>query len=397
MVGLTSEDAAQSMSFSRRTADIEERLAGVWRSLPKWAATPFFIIVALPTLLTAIYMFLIAAPIYVSETQFVVQSRSQQSPSAFGTILASVGLNLNATSSDSYEVIKYMTSRSALTDLVAHHDFLAIIDRPEADFLARFPRFFERNSFENLYESYERYITATYDSTTGINTLQVRAFRAKDAYKIANALLESGEGLVNQLNNRAMEDVLQQSQAQVDEAQKRAVDAQLTLTKYRTREKLIDPTQSSVAGSKIVNEIDTELASAEAQRNGLAALAPQSPELPSLDQKIRSLEEQRSKELSKVAGESNSLAPKIGEYERLTLERDFAVQLLKTAETELEQARTDANKKRTYLDRISAPHIADQAMLPERWRTVMTVFVSALVAYTIFTLVVAGLREHKQI
>jgi len=33
-----------------------------------------------------------------------------------------------------------------------------------------------------------------YDSTTGISTLRVEAFRPGDAHDIANALLDSGEG-----------------------------------------------------------------------------------------------------------------------------------------------------------------------------------------------------------
>jgi capsular polysaccharide transport system permease protein len=134
----------------------------------------------------------------------------------------------------------------------------------------------------------------------------------------------------------------------------------------------------------------------QAQRDSLAALAPQSPELVALGEKIRALQAQRSQENIRVAGESDSLAPKIGEYERLSLDRDYAARSLANADSALEQARIDARKKQVYLERIVEPDYPDQAELPQRFMTVGLVFITALVAYAIIMLVGAGLREHRQ-
>ena len=357
----------------------------------------FICLVAAPTLVTAIYMFLIASPIYVSETHFVVRSRSQQSPSAFGVVLASVGVDLGAGATDAYEVDEYMMSRDAVSNLVAYHGLRDIMARPEGDFLSRFPRLFERNSFENLFQSYQRFVTVAYDSTTGINTLRVRAFRPGDAQEIANALLEGGEKLVNTLNRRAVNDVVEQARVQVAQAQERAIHAEVALTEFRSREKLIDPTRASAAGSDIVSQLDAQIISLQAERSSLAALAPQSPELAGMDGKIRALQTQRNMERVRVAGESDSLAPKIGEYERLMLDRDYAARSLSNADTTLEQAQIDARKKQVYLERIAKPDFPDKPELPDRGITVLIVFVSALVAYATIMLVVAGLREHRQV
>jgi capsular polysaccharide transport system permease protein len=385
-----------AMPFSRRMSIIERNLSGLWRSVAERAPLAFICIVALPTFVTAVYMFLIASPIYVSETHFVVRSRSQQGPSPFGVVLASVGFDLGAGATDAYEVDEYMMSRSAVATLAAHNQLRAVLDRPEADFLARFPRFFERDSFENLYKSYARFVTVGYDSTTGINTLRVQAFRPDDAHQVANALLEAGEKLVNALNRSAVNDIVEQSLRQVSEAQDRAARAEIALTNFRTREKLLDPTRASAAGSDIVAQLDAQVISLRAQRSSLAALAPESPDLPELDQKIRALEIQRGRESIRVAGESDSLAPKIGEYERLMLDRDYAAKSLANADTALEQAQIDARKKEVYLERVVEPDIADQAELPARIKIVTIVLVSSLIAYAIIMLVVAGLREHRQ-
>lgn len=386
-----------SVPLSHEVSGADRTASDFWRAA--WQRMPrvFMCMVIVPTVLAAIYMFLIAAPIYVSETHFVVRSRSEQGPSPFGVVLASVGVDLSAGATDAYEVDEYMMSRDAVSDLVLNHELRAILARPEADLLTRFPRFFERDNFENLYTSYKRFVTVSYDSSTGLNTLRVEAFRPGDAHDIATALLADGEQLVNQLNRRAVNDVVEQAHIQVAEAQERALRAEVALTDFRSREKLIDPTRTSAAGSEIVSQLDAAVIALQAERNSIAAMAPQSPELPALDQKILAFEEQRDEERMRVAGESNSLAPEIGEYERLMLDRDYAAKSLAAAFASLEQAQIDARKKEVYLERVVEPDFPDKAELPERLGTVALVFASAFIAYATIMLVVAGLREHRQI
>ena len=385
---------ARRAAFARAGEAVEQALAP-WteRRLP-WA---FIAMVVIPTLATAIYMLLIASPIYISEAHFVVRTRESGGPSPFGTVLQSVGVDLGATATDAYEVHEYMMSRDAMSDLVAHHDLRDVLARPGADFLARFPRPFEAPTTENLYNSYKRFVMVGYDSATGISTLRVYAFRADDARNTANALLDDGERLVNELNRRAMQDAVGQAVQQVAEAQERATRAENALTAFRSRERLIDPTRESTAGSTLVNQLTGQIINLQAERNSLAALAPQSPELPALDQKIRAFEAQRDAEQTRVAGESDSLAPKIGEYERLMLERDYAAKSLASADSALEDAQLDARKKQSYLERVVAPDTPDKAERPRRAFIILMVFISSLVIYATVMLVAAGLREHQQI
>jgi capsular polysaccharide transport system permease protein len=395
MIGRSDELTADAKPLLRGMRVTENDLAGVWQSAYERIPWAFAIIVVVPTLLTAIYMFLIASPIYVSETQFVVQTSSGRGPSTIGMMLASVGFEMGA-ASQSYEVNEYLLSRAAVHNLADHHDLRGILDRPGADFLARFPRFFERDSFENLYDSYQRFVSVNYDSTTGINTLRVRAFSPQDAYDLASALLDTSETLLNQLNDRALNDATEEAWGQVARAQKRALSAEDALTGFRTREKLIDPTQASAAGTGISNQLNGQIATLEAERSSLGALAPESPALPDLDERIRSLKAQSDLERMKVAGVSNSLAPLIGEYERLTLERDFATKDMENADAALQQAQIDARKKQAYIDKVVPPNIPDQAEYPSRFTNVVVVFVSAFILYATIMLIAAGLREHRQ-
>jgi capsular polysaccharide transport system permease protein len=369
------------------------------RLLNRLAKLPwlFLTLVAIPTLATSVYYLLIAAPIYVSEARFVVRERGHPATAAaLGTVLQSVGLSMGENQTDAYEVHEYMQSRDAVQDLVRSHRLQAVLDRPEADFLARFPRPFERVNFENLYENYKRFVTVGYDANTGISTLRVEGFRPGDARAIADALLAGGEGLVNRLNERALADAVDEARRQVLEAEGQALKAESGLTAYRMRVRLVDPDRASVAGLDLLGKLETQLITMRAERAGLAASAPESPQLPILDRRIAAFEAQLDAERLRIAGENDSLAAKMSEYEALMLEREFAVKSLAVAETALETARVDARRKQLYLERVVSPNLPDKAERPRRLLAILTVVITSLLAYGALSLILAGLREHRQ-
>lgn len=358
------------------------------------AAVLFIAVVVAPILLASVYYLGLASPIYVSEARFIVRSPSQPQPLGIDAVLQGVGINQGAT--DAFAVHAYIQSRDALRDLVQAQEFRKVVNRPGADFWTRFPRPFEADNNERLYRAYKRYVAVSYDATTGVSTLRVNAFRAADARNVADALLKGGERVVNQLNDQAERDAVERAQEEVMGAQIRTVEIQNLLTGFRSRERLIDPVRSSVANLELVGRLNAELASLRAERAGLAASAPQSPQLPGLDDRIRAYQREIDIERAKAAGETNSLAPKIGQYERLMLERDFAGHTLTTAKTALETARMDAARKRLYLQRVVNPNLPDAAILPQRLRSLALVALTALLAYGTLVLVLAGLREHRQ-
>jgi capsular polysaccharide transport system permease protein len=357
----------------------------------------FLTLVVVPTLATSVYYLLIAAPIYVSEARFVVRERGHPATAAaLGTVLQSVGLNMGENQTDAYEVHEYMQSRDAVEELVRSHRLQALLDRPEADFLARFPRPFERVNFENLYQSYQRFVTVGYDANTGISTLRVEGFRPGDAREIADALLAGGEALVNKLNERAAADAVDEARRQVVEAEGQSLKAQATLTAFRNHERMVDPDRASVAGLDLLGKLQAQLVTMRAERAGLAASAPESPQLPILDRRIAAFEAQLDAERLRIAGETNSLAAKMSQYEALMLEREFAVKSLAAAEVALETARVDARRKQLYLERVVSPNLPDKAERPRRLLAILTVVITCLMAYGTLALILAGLREHRQ-
>lgn len=353
----------------------------------------FTLVVVVPTLIAAIYFLFLATPRYVSEAKFVVRTPARDQPSSLGMALSGVGLSTGT--SDAFAVHEYLESRDGLADIDSRMDLRSMYNRPGIDAFSRLPRPFEDSSFETFHRGFNSYLTVGYDSASGISTLRVEAFTARDAQRINNALLLAGEQLVNRLNERAASDAVADARRSVQENQARLINAQNRLTAFRNEERFIDPARTAEAASELIGELAVQLATLRAERAQLAADAPESPQLAVLDSKILAFSEQIAAEQRKVVGEVDSLAPKMSTYERLSLEREFADNLLAQATSALETAESEARRQRLYLDRIVAPNLPDDSTQPRRIMSILTVLASTLLIYGLGSLVWAGLRESR--
>lgn len=375
---------------------IPEALTFREESKPWWRRLPigFLLVVALPTLLAALYYLVIATPRYVSEARFIVRASNQSQPSAIGVALQGVGLS--TTQSDAFAVHEYIKSRDALRELSRRFDIAAILNPPGADAFSRYPRPWDSRGEEGLYKGLGRFVVVGYDSTTGISTLRVEAFRAEDARQLNLALLAGGEQLVNRLNERAVGDAVTDATLARDEARTRLSGIQQQLTAFRNREGFIDPEISARESSSLIGGLLATVAQLRADRAQLVGEAPQSPQLPILDGRIAAYERQIAAERAKVAGASTSLAPRVGIYEDLNLQRELADRELTQATASLLAAQQEARRQKLYLDRIVNPNLPDKPTQPRRWIAILTVFASSILIYGVGWLIWAGVREHAQ-
>jgi capsular polysaccharide transport system permease protein len=361
-----------------------------WRKLPMG----FLIVVALPTLIAMVYYLLIASPRYVSESRFIVRSPERVQAGGLGIMLQGVGLGGGQT--DAYAVHEYITSRDGLADLQRRFDVAGIIGRPDADLFSRYPKPWEGRSDEGLYKGLQRFVTVGYDSTTGISTLRVEAFRAADAQALSSALLAGGENLVNQLNERAARNGISEAARAEAEARANLADVQQRLTSFRNRAGFIDPKLQASESSELIGGLLATLAQLRAEREQLQAEAPQSPQLAALSGRIAAYERQVTAERAKLTGGASSLAPSLGLYQNLILEQEMADKQLGAATAAVITARQEARRQALYLERIVNPNLPDKPTQPRRWLAILTIFTSAMLLYGVGWLVWAGVREHRQ-
>lgn len=375
---------------------VPKALEGPVRTKPWWRGLPvaFFIVVVAPTVIACIYYLLLASPRYVSEARFIVRAPSQGQPSSLGVALQGVGLSSGPV--DSFAVHEFINSRDGLRAALKLVDVRAMLSDRGADALSRYPRPFETPSEDGFFRAYQRFVIVGYDSTTGISTLRVEAFRPEDAQRLSGALLAGGEGFVNALNERSQADAVAAAKSAQAVARDRLSAAQGRLVTFRNQEGLIDPRTAVEESGAIITSLQATVSKLKAERDRLAAEAPSSPQLAPLSGQIAAYERQVAAERAKMTGNSQSLAPRISTYEDLTLEREFAGKELTQANAAVLSAEQDARRQRLYLERIVSPNLADKSTEPRRWRSILTVLLSTLLAYGVGWLMWSGVREHKQ-
>ena len=360
----------------------------LFRSLNIW----LWAIVGLPTLVAGVYYFAIASDLYLSEAKFIVRSPKQVQTSTLGALLQTTGFGRAA--DDTAAVQDFVMSRDAVRKLEHQDDLRAIFGRPEGDFVARFPGVLRRSDFEALFWRYDYFVSVETDTSTGVTSLRVKAFRPEDARKIASALLTYSEQLINELNERSRRDAIETAQREVDRAQERIARIQSELTAYRVQQKMLDPKTTSAGVLELIGQLNSALANARAQLSELLKASPNSPQIPLVKTRVASLENLIAEERAKLSGENNSVVTTLTEYERLTLERELAEKALASAFTSLEAARLEAQRQQLYLEPIAQPNLPDYPLYPKRVASFTMVLVSCLVAYGVVWLLVVSAREH---
>lgn len=378
----------------RQAAGLAPRALSPAERIRAWlrANLGLVLVVYLPTLLAAVYFGLVAADRYESQATFVVRSPSGASVSQLATLVQGTGIVTSA--EDAYVVGAYMQSRDAMRQLVAGAGLREILQRPEADIAWWYPLPFADATEENLYRHYLRFVAVSYDKTTGISTLRVQGFRPADARRFADALLRDSEALINRLNERARGDAVATAEAQVADAKRRALDAQQRMTEFRNREAVIDPTRVSTSVLETITRLSLEAAQLKAQVTEMTKASPDSPQINSLRIRVAALESQIDRERAQLAGSDASLAPRIAEYERLMLEREFAERAFSAALTALETARLDAQRQRLFLERVASPHVPDYAKYPYRLLWILAVLAVSFMLYRIGRTLVVDAWQH---
>lgn len=355
----------------------------------------FLVIVALPTLAAAIYFFGLAADRYESQVQFVVRSPATNASNQLSSVVQNQSSSMRS-SDDAYIVKAFILSRDAMDYLVANAGLKEAFEQPEADVLWRYPALFRADTKESLFRRYLKFVSVDYDGTTGIADLNVQGFRPTDAQRIAQALVARAETLINGLNERSSVEAVRSALNEVEAAEQRAHRALDALTQFRNREKLIDPSQVSLASLNTIESLSLTMAEANAELSDIEKATPQGPQVMPMRRKIAALQDQIATERNKLSGGAASLAPQLAEYRRLMLDQTFAEKSFLSALAALETTRVDAQRQRIFLEPVSSANLPDYPLYPHRMLWTLVVFAAGLATWRIVRALVADTLSHAE-
>lgn len=375
----------------------------IMRSSHSWyankpAALRFFIlVVALPTFLSGIYYAFIASDIYVSESKFAVRTSEQASFSSGFLDTVIPGIGTESAGEDATIVRDYILSYDMLDELDHRLDLRKHYASEDVDFMSRLSPDASREEF---LEYYREMIQVSTESSANISTLEVKSFDPALAKKMSQVIMELSEALVNRLSNRMVNDTLNFARSEVDKAEDRVRDASDALTVFRRETQSIDPSEETSAVLSIVTGLENRLADVRAQLiEAKGFMQDDSPQVKILKGKVEALEKQVQDERQRLASKNGGqdYTQLIDKYQPLILEQELAKKRYASALTSLEAARLEAQHKQRYLLSFVQPRIPDKAVLPERFRSTLIIFLALCIIYAIGALIWAAIKDHMRL
>jgi capsular polysaccharide transport system permease protein len=384
----------------RPAADDPVSVIAASSGFPPWSRAAFAVIVLLPTVVAALYFFLIASNQYVAEARFAVRGATQKLPSVgvggrFGGGAISTLIEMNS-NQEAFIVVNYIQSGRIIEDLRGELDVRAIFRWPAGDFLAAFAP-------DGTQEQFARYwrtmVSASVEPVSGIAIVRVTTFSPAESLRLANAILASCERLVNEFVNRVRVDTLQRSEDDLRRAGRRVAAARSALREFRERYGFIDPSGSARSLFDTILKLrqeritaDTDLAAARSQLGEASArIRELQARVNILDDQIRKLEAQLTRPED---NDPRKASEAIRAYELLLFDAKMADDVFMLAETALTDARTNLAKHHVYLETYVRPTLPEDALYPRPLLATFAVLAGTFMLWAISVLAAAGLRDH---
>lgn len=353
----------------------------------------FVIMVLVPFLAASIYLPFFASDQFASEARFAVRSRKA---SPVDSLMGLAGLAGSQQAQDSQIIVNYLKSRAAIDELEGRFDLRKIFGDPAFDYVFRFDTSDSKEDFEKFWK---RQVNVVLDKTTGIISMEVRAFRPEDSMKLAEALLGMAERMVNELSMRAKNDALRQAEQELKRNEERLEQTILALRDVRNREGVLDASVQAEAITGVVSQLRLALAKVEqdlvARQGQLAVNSPQIRFLNAQAAALRSKIAEFEKQIASNAGDGKtSLSASARALDKQRLEVQIAQEQYGMALAVYERARAETETQGAYLLTFLQPKLSEEAQYPKRWLIWSIIIFPAALLWSILFGIAVLVRDH---
>lgn len=354
-------------------------------------------IVVLPLCLIGAYLWFVAEVQYASKTGFTVrQEESGSASELLGGLAEFAGAGQQSDSDILYEYIRSQELVERIRedlDIVGHYSQYW----PDDPVFALPPD----ATIEDLVDYWQRIVRISYDQSTGLIELRVIGFDPGFAQNVAQAIVRESQIMINALNDQARTDLMQYAEQDLDRALERLRDARQALTEFRTRTRIVDPTEDVQGQFGVLNNLQQQLAEALIEYDLLSGVAdPNDPRLVQIKRRIdvtrdRIAQERETLSSDVVSGAGVDFPTLMAEYESLVVDREFAEETYRAALSAVDIARDNASRQTRYLATYVRPTLAQSSEYPQR---VMLFGLAALfltMIWAILALVYYSIRDRQ--
>lgn len=355
----------------------------------------FALCVLLPAAATSWYLWARAADQYASTLGFSVR---KENISSAVELLGGFSNMTGSSSADTDILYDYMHSQKLVAEIDADLDLRGMWSKPTGDPIFAFAA---PGSIESLMAYWSSQVRVTYDNTTRLIQIRVLAFDPVDAQRIAAKLFDKSTAMINRLNDSARADALSFASLERDKAAAQLNTARAAITEFRNRTQSIDPAADMKGQAGLLANLQSQLAAALIDSDMLAASTQNANARGTqAATRIKVIETRIAAEREKLGlgttgASSDVYATLVGDYERLSVDREFAEGAYRAAELAYGAAQADARRQTLYLAAHIAPTLAETAQFPQRQIILATVAMFLFLAWSIAAMVYYSLRDRR--
>lgn len=356
----------------------------------------FVILVLLPLGGVIGYMSLVAQDQYASTTGFTV--RQEESKSATELMGGLAQLTGAAASPDGDVLYEFIRSQGIVRRIDEQLDLRGYYaSRWSSD-----PAFalWPDAAIEDLHWFWDRAVRVSYDQGSGLTQLEVLAFDPEMAQRIAQAVVQESQEMVNALNAAARQDAIRYSKADLDDALDRLLLARQALTQFRTRTQIVD-LNADLQGrmgvmSTLQQTLAQELIAFDELRQSTRATDPRLTQVQRRIEVIREriAEERAGIAAAEVRGTGEDYPTLMAEFEGLMVQREFAESAYRAALTAYDAAQANAVRQSRYLATYIPPTLAETARYPKRPLIIGLAALFLMLSWGIIVLIYYSIRDR---
>lgn len=354
----------------------------------------FLILAVVPMLLAVVYYTVFSVDRYVSSAQVVVREEGATSMSQLSGLSLLTGAS-PASREETLYLMQYIVSNDMMLLLNDKLHWVEAYSKQHSD-----PFFSVGNddAREDLLKYYQRMVTANYDETTGLLTVQVQSFDPELSEEMLKEILRASEHFVNEVSHSIAREQMRFSEGELEKARNLYTSRKNELLTFQNDNKVLDGQTSAQGLAAIIATLESEYSIQQATYTEMKyKLRADSPQVTQQMLKMNALAQQltaeRKRLVSAPAGaQRNVVASK---FQQLVLDAGIAEQSYKASVVALDGARVETYKKIRTLVTVVSPNAPDRAIYPERIYNLITIALALLMIYGIARFLLASIEDHR--
>lgn len=354
-----------------------------------------FLCVILPTITSAVYLSVFAQDQYASTTGITIR---QEETGSAGQLLGGLTQLVGSGVGNSDLLFEFIQSQMIVeavdtrVDLAAHYS----TTWPSDPVFSIWPG----ATIEDLTRFWRRMVRISYDRSTGLIMVEVRARDPQTARDIAEAIVAESEQMINLLNETARRDSMINAQTDLADALERLRATREAMIDFRARTQIIDPMADIQGRMGVLNTLQQQLAQALIDHDLLLLTSDANdPRVRSAERRIAVIRERIMQERltfteQNVTVDDTDFPRLLAQYESLRVDQEFAEENYRASLTALEAARSNAERQQIYLATFIRPTLAQRADYPRRILLVGLTMFFSLMIWAVMALIYYSLRDR---